>query len=249
MTSRIKYLLRLLSPLRVFEQLQSNRVFRSFAESYDLVYFGHVTTQDEEHRLVRGITTSAKHRDKHYCVGTIHGFDAILLEREDELKLVTDARAHKYSWIILQIDLHGSHDLSHVFIDGKHHNDTFYRTLFAKFSRLLKVDHGLLSQYDALFTDRFTVYTPPDNTDRFPTLLSAEAAATLAHHFGHFDFEWSQDQVLIYATGHRPSKHLLEHMLKAGIYLARELEKTALVPLAEEEAVSEEDAEQNALED
>ena len=118
---------------------------------------------------------------------------------------------------------------------------TFYRTLFAKFSRLLRVDRSILAQYDELFTERFTVYTPPDNTDRFPSLLTPEAAATLAHHFGHFDIEWSQDQVLIYSTGRSASKHLLEHMLKCGIYLARELEKTALVPVTEDEAVSEED--------
>jgi len=230
-----------ISPLRIFGQLTTSRVFHQFAAAYDLVYFGHVSAQDDEHRLVRGVTTSAKHRDSHYCVGTVHGHDVVLLEREDELRLTADSRPHKYRWIILQIDLHGSHDLSHVFIDGKHHNDIFYRTLFAKFTRLLKVDHGLLSHYDELFSERFTVYTPPDNTDRFPTLLSPEAAATLAHHFGHFDFEWSQDQVIVYSTGRKASRHLLEHMLKSGIYVARELEKAALIPVTEDEAVSEEE--------
>lgn len=241
MIGRITRLLAPISPIRIVDQISGRKVFHKFAEDYDLVYFGHVSAQNDEHRLVRGVTTSAKHRDRHYCVGTIHGHDVILLEREDDLKLATDTHPHTYRWIILQIDLHGRHDLSHVFIDGKHHNDTFYRTLFAKFSRLLKVDHGLLSQYDSLFNERFTVYTPPDNTDRFPTLLSAEAAATLAHHFGHFDVEWSQDQVMIYSTGRKPSRHLLEHMLKCGIYLARELEKAALVPVTEEEAALEED--------
>lgn len=241
MMHRTRLLLASLSPLKLLEQVSSRKVFRKFADTYDLVYFGHVSAQDDEHRIVHGVTTSAKHHDSHYCVGTIQGHDVILLEREDELQLVSDTYPHKYRWIILQVDLHGRHDLSHVFIDGKHHNDTFYRTLFAKFSRLLKVDRNTLAQYDELFVERFTVYTPPDNIDRFPSLLSNDAAATLAHHFGHFDIEWSQDQVLIYSTGRPASKHLLEHMLKCGIYLARELEKTALVPVTEEEAVSEED--------
>lgn len=236
-------LLQPVSPLRILNQITSRKVFRAFSEAYDLVYFGHVSAQDDDHRLVRGVTTSAKHHDNYYSVGTIHGHDIILLEREDELRLASDTHSHKYRWIIMQIDLHGHHDLSHVFIDGKHHNDTFYRTLFAKFARLLRVDHGLLADYDPLFIDRFTVYTPPDNTDRFPELLSAEAAATLAHHFGHFDFEWYQDQVIIYSTGRPASKHLLEHLLKAGIYLARELEKTASVPEQEDETASEEEDE------
>lgn len=240
MIRRTTALLRHISPLRALRQLTSRRVFQAFATANDLVYFGRVNAQDDEHRLIHGVTTSAKHRDSHYSVGTIHSHDVILLEREDELKLASDARPYKYRWIIMQVDLHGHHDLSHVFIDGKHHNDTFYRTLFTKFARLLKVDHGLLSQYDPLFPERFTVYTPPDNADRFPELLSAEAGGTLAYHFGHFDFEWFQDQVIVYSTGRPVSKHLLEHMLKAGIYLARELEKTATVPLSEEEAVSEE---------
>lgn len=241
MIRRTLKMLQPLSPLKIITQLTGRKVFHSFAESYDLVYFGHVSAEDDEHRMVRGVTTSAKHRDSHYCVGTVHGHDVTLLEREDELRLSSDAHSHKYRWIILQVDLHGHHELSHVFIDGKHHNDTFYRTLFAKFARLLKVDHGLLSRYDPLFTERFTVYTPPDNTDRFPELLSEEAAATLAHHFGHFDFEWFEDQVIIYSTGRPASRHLLEHMLKSGIFLARELEKTASVPVTEDETVPEEE--------
>lgn len=240
MIESIRRILGPISPVRIISQLTSRKVFHHFATNYDLVYFGHVSAQDDEHRLVRGVTMSAKHRDNHYCVGTIHGHDVILLEREDTLKLATDSHPHQYRWIILQIDLHGHHDLSHVFIDGKHHNDTFYRTLFAKFVRLLKVDHGLLANYDPLFLKQFTVYTPPDNTDRFPELVVPETAATLAHHFGHFDFEWYQDQVIVYSTGRKASQHLLEHMLKSGIYLAKELEKTALVPVSEDEAALEE---------
>lgn len=238
---RVYRFLQPLSPLRIINLFTSQRVFRAFAETYDLVYFGRVSAQDDEHRLVRGVTASAKHKDSHYCVGTIHGYDIILFEREDELRMAGEKRPHTYRWTMLQVDLHGHHELSHVFIDGKHHNDTFYRTLFAKFARLMKVDHGLLSAFDPLFIDQFTVYTPPDNTERFPELISAEAAATLAHHFGHLDFEWYQDQVIIYSTGHKPSKHLLEHVLKAGIFLARELEKTASVPVTEDETASEEE--------
>ena len=139
MMHRMRRVLTSLSPLKIIDQISSRKVFRKFADTYDLVYFGHVSAQDDEHRIVHGVTTSAKHHDSHYCVGTIQNHDVILLEREDELQLVTDAHPHKYKWIILQVDLHGRHDLSHVFIDGKHHNDTFYRTLFAKFSRLLRV--------------------------------------------------------------------------------------------------------------
>ena len=77
------------------------------------------------------------------------------------------------------------------------------------------------------FTTRFTAYTPPDSLDELPALLAGEVGATMAHHFAHLDFEWFQDRLIVYSTGHMPTKHLLEHMLRAGLWMARVLDETS----------------------
>ena len=200
-------------------------VFRKFAEQYDLVYFGRLHQEDDDQRIVRGITVSTQHVDEHYCVGTIHEYDIVLLKRTDRIAQANSTRTEKYSWIIMQFDLHTSYDYPHVFIDGGHHNELFYQTLFVKFARLMKVDKAVYGEANEVFTDRFTSYTPPDALDDLPLFLAGEIGSTMAQHFAHLDFEWFQDRLIVYSTGHMPTKHLLEHMLRAGLWLARELDK------------------------
>lgn len=202
-------------------------VYRRFADHYDLVYFGRLHQEDDEQHVVRGITVSTQHVDEHYCVGTVHGYDIILLKRTDKIAQANTTRTEKYSWTIMQFDLHGAYDYPHVFIDGGHHNELFYQTLFVKFSRLMKVDKASFGEANRSFTDRFTSYTPPDALDDLPVFLSGAVGETMSHHFAHLDFEWFQDRLLVYSTGHMPTKHLLEHMLRAGLWLAAELDKNS----------------------
>jgi hypothetical protein len=199
-------------------------VFHAFAENHDLVYFGKLH-QDDEHHIVRGITVSTAHVDEHYCVGTAHTYDLIALQRTDTLALPNTNHSEKYSWIIMQLDLHSTYDHPHVFLDGGHHNEAFYQTLFVKFARLMKVDKSVISESSQSFAERFTAYTPPDSLDEIPEFLEKTVADNLAQKFAHLDFEWFQDRLLIYSTGRPASKHLLEHMLRAGLWLAEELDE------------------------
>lgn len=214
-------------------------VFRQFADQHDIVYFGRLHQEDEDQRIVRGVTVSTRHNDEHYCVGTVHGFDIVLLKRTDKLSRPNTNRTENYSWILLQIDLRIDHDLPHVFLDGGHHNEVFYQSLFVKFARLMKVDKAQFG-IDSQFNDRFTAYTPPDALDELPLVVAGDVGETMAHHFAHLDFEWFQDRLIIYSTGRMPTKHLLDHMLRAGLWLADVLEKYAAAqkhpPLGEQRA-------------
>lgn len=199
-------------------------VFRQFAEHYDMVYFGRLHQEDDEQRIVRGITVSTQHFDEHYCVGTVHEYDVVLLKRTDKIQQANTTKTEKYSWIIMQFDLHTSYDYPHVFIDGGHHNELFYQTLFVKFARLMKVDKAMFGDSNQDFTNQFTAYTPPDALDDLPVFLAGEIGDTMAHHFAHLDFEWFQDRLIVYSTGRMPTKHLLEHMLRAGLWLSRAID-------------------------
>jgi hypothetical protein len=207
-------------------------VFKSFAEHYDLVYFGKIHQEDEEQRVVKGITVSTQHYDQHYCVGTVQGYDMVLVKRTDTIAEANSSRTEKYSWIIMQFDLHSRYDNPHVFIDGGHHNELFYQSLFIKFARLMKVDKSLFGDKGQPFTSKFTTYTPPDALDFIPEVITDEIGATMASHFAHLDFEWYQDRLLVYSTGRMPTKHLIEHMLRAGLWLSEVLDKNGSKKIA-----------------
>jgi hypothetical protein len=200
-------------------------VFRQFAEHYDMVYFGRLHQEDDDQRIVRGITVSTQHTDEHYCVGTVHSYDIVLLKRTDRIVQANSTRTEKYSWVIMQFDLHTTYDYPHVFVDGGHHSEIFYQALFVKFARLMKVDKAMFGEENSDFTNRFTAYTPPDAIDDLPLILAGDVGKTMAHHFAHLDFEWFQDRLIVYSTGRLPTKHLLEHMLRAGLWLSAELDK------------------------
>lgn len=217
MKNAVSGLIKLLSP--------EAAIFKKFAETYDLVYFGLMHHEDNEQHMVRGVTVSTQHFDEHSSVGTVNGYDIVLLKRTDAIMQANSSRSEKYSWIIMQFDLHTSYDFPHVFIDGGHHNEIFYQTLFVKFARLMKVDKATFDDDNHAFTNKFTVYTPPDALDEAPTIVDGVVGQTLAEHFSHLDFEWFQDRLIVYSTGRQPTKHLLEHMLRAGLWLAEVLDK------------------------
>ncbi len=203
-----------------------NTVFRHFAEHYDMVYFGKLHQEDDEQRIVRGVTVSNKHTDEHYCVGTVHGYDVVLLKRTDKIAQANSTHTESYNWTIMQFDLKSSYDHPHMFIDGGHHDELFYQALFVKFSRLMKVDKSAYGENGKLFSSKFTAYTPPDALDDVPELLAGAVGETLAQHFAHLDFEWFQDNLIVYSTGRMTTKHLLEHMLRAGLWLTDILDKS-----------------------
>jgi hypothetical protein len=199
----------------------SRHVFKHLCEKYALVYFGTVNQHTDEHEMVRGVTLSASHRDRHYSVGTVHGHDIIIVERTDTVTF-PGKKPEEYTWLILQVDLKNV-DMPHTFIDTGHHDEVFYDNLFAKFARLSHVDKGVFTDYDPGFVQHFRVYAPPDEADNVPRYLPPAAASELYGHYGHFDYEWYQDHLLVYSTGRPATNNLMEHMLRAGLWLADEL--------------------------
>lgn len=222
---RVRKIIGALSPHHVAKQLSAARVYRDIAQVYGLVYFGSVSASDDEYEMVRGLTVSADHKDQHYCVGTVEGYDVILLERADQLTF-PGKQPVSYKWTVLQIDLRDV-TLPHVFIDTRQHQSAFYDVLFAKFARLQAMDSNLFADHDPRFANTFTVYTTPTDQADMIQLLSPDITATLGHHFSHFDFEVFDDRVIVYSSNRVPSKQLIDHMLRAGIWLAREIESRA----------------------
>ncbi len=223
-----------LKQLRNF--IGNSAVTRRFAERYDLVYFGTVNSDDES-RLVKGITVSNSHRDSHYLVGTALGRDLIFLQRSDMLHSANHKKKELYNWNILAIDLAPNAELPHVYVEGRsRHGEGFYETLAMKRREFSELPYGFLSNYDPLFAKRYTIRLAASTSGELPSLLSPENAAIIAHHFSAFDYEWHDDMLYVYFLSQNPSLSQLELMLKAGVWLAGELDKP-------KEAIPEEDEE------
>lgn len=217
-----------LAQLRQF--LGNSRIIRRFANRHELVYFGTVNPSDES-RLVKGHTLSRTQRDEHYCVGTVFGRDMIFVQRSDALQSAVSKHTEHYKWNILALDLSERVTLPHTYIEGKtRHGTTFYETFSIKHRELVEIPNHLLVGYDPLFVQRFASRTSVVDAIELPATLTPILAATLAHHFSMFDFEWRDDVLYIYYLSGRPSLDRLDHMLKCGIWLAKELEKSQQPP-------------------
>lgn len=202
-------------------------VFRDACRRYELVYFGTVSQYHDDHEMVRGVTLSPSHTDQHYCVGSVQNRDVILLYRTDKLSFPSKP-TKVFRWYILQVDLSGV-NLPHVLLDAHHRDETFYAQLFAKFARLTKAHQGVFEGHDPKFSQRYTAYTPPDAIDLLPRLLPLATTEVIGHSLHEFDYEFYQDRLLVYALDRPATKQLIDHMIKAGLWLAAELEKNAQV--------------------
>jgi hypothetical protein len=219
-------LLQMLSrPLSIGRELATKKIIKQFARKFSLVYFGYVNQREDEHELIRGITVSATHVDTHFCVGDYKGHDISLVERHNTL-IYPDQMPVHYHWVIMQVDLKRE-GLPHVFIDGNHHEEAFYMTLFMKFANMSNAT-ALFTQASPLFARTFQVFVPADKFDEAEMMLGGDVAAMVAHHFKQFDYEIDNDRVLIYAENPVITSHLLHEMLRVGQWLAAQLDKSEL---------------------
>jgi hypothetical protein len=222
-TEQGRQLIKAFVPAKVVQSRLHKRIFMQFAEKAGLVYFGYVDQRNDEHRLVRGLTVSANHRDNHYCIGSFHGYDVALVERVDTIHF-PGKPAKTHDWIIMTFDLHAYADVPHVFIGLHTHSDTFYAQLFTKFSNLMKAPLGTFGAYDSAFINKYAVYTEPAQSVAAERLFDQTITKTIADHFGSLTVEIVDGSLYLYAEHQRPSMALLEKMIKYGTWLARSID-------------------------
>lgn len=207
-------------PAKVIQSRLHKRVFMQFAEKMGMVYFGYVDQRNDEHRLIRGLTVSANHRDNHYCIGSFDGYDIMLVERSDTIHF-PGKPSKNHTWIIMTFDLHTRVDIPHTFVGLHAHNETFYAHLFTKFPQLSKVPPATYGAQDPQFVNRYAVYTEPAHYIAMAQLFSPMLTKGIAESFGSMTFEIDEGCLYLYAEHQRPSLPMLERMLKNGTWLAQ----------------------------
>lgn len=226
LSSTARYYSKAFVPAKVLQSRLHKRVFMQFAEKMGFVYFGYVDQRNDEHRLVRGLTVSAAHRDNHYCIGSYKGYDTTLVERTDIIHFPGKAPRTE-EWIIMEFDLHTAVDLPHIFIGLHTHSDTFYAHLFLKFAVLTKAPLGTFNNYDRAFTDRYALYTDPSQVLVAEQLIDKDIAKVMAEHFGSLTIEIADGCLYVYAWHQRPNQAMLTKMLSNGVWLAQALDARA----------------------
>jgi len=221
----VKRFLSMVKPSAAVEARARKRVMTSFAEKLGLVYFGYVDQKHDEHSLVRGLTLSRTHKDKHYSIGSFEGYDIILLERSDIINFPgKPARVTK--WLVLAIDLHTKADLPHVFIGHSNHSETFYAHLFTAFSHLQRVYFGTLGQHSDEFNFNYRVFTHASKAYEAEQLFTPELTSVIGANFRPLEIELHRDVLYIYADDMMPTQQLLGTMVKNGLWLAQQIDKS-----------------------
>lgn len=197
----------------------TRRVIKQFADAAGFVYFGHVTDRSDEHKLVRGITLDKGHIDRHYTIGTFQTYDSVLLQRTVDLSY-PHSQPQKYTWLILQMDLHITEKLPHVFIGWPSFGNMFYANLPLSFPHLKPVSIQGFSGYSTEFTSKAVVYTPEGHLEIFKSLVEPDAADTITERFNGLGFEIDGDQLYVYACNSITTRRLLDSMFQAGLWMA-----------------------------
>lgn len=224
---RVKRAIRHMTPRHVVRTRLTRRAIEQFAEKAGLVYFGDVDQRDD-HRLVRGHTVSATHIDSHYCIGTVHGYDAVLLQRNDVIVGDGSKKEQRCHWLILTIDLHSPVDVPHLYVghQNRHHAyDASYR-------RLSPLAIGITSTYPTQFTGNYVVYGQPAHAVGIESVITPDIASVIATHFHGASVEIEDNTVYLYIESPHPREALLEKVLSNGLWLAEQIDSKLLAQQA-----------------
>lgn len=224
MKKMIQKVVKRASPKRVLDKYSDRQTIQRFGEKFGLVYFGHVSSQNEDYRMVRGLTLSTKHRDAHYCIGSYNNYDVVFVERYDTVVNLKQKTRRAHRWHIMQFDLRTTTELPHLFVGLHTHSEAFYLQLFTKFPELRSLRIGHLGSHRPEFLAKYRIYGPPAKIIDIERLLTPEITEMITAHFGALAIEIHDGSLYIYSEKLRVSESLLEGMLKNGVWLAQHID-------------------------
>jgi hypothetical protein len=205
-------------PSTIRDARKKRGIYQHFTEQNGFVYFGYVDHADDDHNVVRGLTATSTRKDAHYSVGTQNGYDLAFVERK--------IRSH--TWTVLDITLKNAADFPHIFIGSGHHSERFYAHLFFKFRHLRQVPVGTYEIYDPQFLTNYRMFSSPSSFLDTERIFSARLARVIGSHFRPLAIEIAHGHLYIYADNQRVTQSLLQTMLQNGLWLAEELDKSAI---------------------
>ncbi len=208
--------IRHMSPRHVVRSRLSERTVRHVADKYGLVYFGAVDQKADDFRPVRGFTVSHTQIDNLYTVGTVQGYDTVLVLRND-LVLTRGQLEKRCHWFIASVNLHTNTTLPHLYVGPQAANDLFE----AAYMQLCPVSLGNTTEYPGKFISNYSVYSRPSDVIDIERLFPPSVAGTIASHFANMSFELVDNTVYVYSESKYPNEQLIDKMLQNAIWLAK----------------------------
>lgn len=216
LAARAKRAVRHMAPTHLIRSQLTASVFKNFADSIGLVYFGTLHRNDEDFRLVRGHTVSRTHIDNHYSVGSIRGYDIAMVLRNDVVFVGGDHHEQRCHWLILTIDLKTKVDIPHLYVGHRNRDGAFK----AAFERIAPIFIGTTGHYPTRFLSEYTVYGYPGHALEIERAITPQMADVIANHFEEASVEIEDNTVYMYIESRRPSTAQLEKLLSNGLWLA-----------------------------
>lgn len=201
------------------------KVIRDFARKFHFVYFASSISGLERADAIRGSTSAHGQTDRHICIGSHDGYDAVLLERHVTFES-TAAPTASHEWLILQIDLHTTYPFPFVFLGTKQQSKAFYARLFTtrREVRLLDSEHYVQTKR---FDSQFTLVASPAEEIMLAQILSQQVTDAMLKHKLPFAVEIHEDRLLVITDAVHPTEQSLSRMLHYGLWLARHLDSLA----------------------
>jgi len=211
----------------IFHNLVKNgarkRTILKLANRYNLIYFGTIDQRADEYQVTRGFTVSPTHQDRHYCVGSVRGYDIKIVDRNDAVRK-PDGSVAIYNWLIFAIDLHTRQDLPHIFINAHNYDAKPYEQFFSVYRNMKEVIFGTFENYDPDFSSRFSVYSQPSDSITIEKLFPNSVTRALGAHFWPLSMEINEGVLYIYSDDKKITTSLLETMLEDGLWLTNHLD-------------------------
>lgn len=230
MTMRhVSHRIKRMTPQRLIAARAHKKAIMKFADKMGLVYFGSSQRDDEDYRLVRGLTSSPHVLDAHYCIGTYNGYDVVFVERS-ALHAAHRATAEAQHWLIMAFDLRTKADLPHLFIGRREHSASFYGQFFTKFPQMSPLGITTMDGYTAAFLDMYVLYSRIVDAADAVKLFDPTLTKVIGEQFRGLTIEVSDGTLYIYGENATPTAHVLDIMLRYGAWLAESIDVKTTPP-------------------
>jgi len=197
-------------------------VIRRLSNKLGLLYFGTVDQNRDEHEVIRGITTSITHTDRHYSVGSYDGYDIAIVDRYDTTKHA--AGVTQQNWCIIEISLHEKAPLPPIFFLPAHH-EASYTHFFSNSRHLVPIHDFLQMPLSEEFRTRYTLYGLPHMMQSVNQTFLSELTRGIGAHFWPAALELKEDKLYITLTEHRLTETVLGSAIESALWLADALDQ------------------------
>lgn len=197
---------------------------KKVAKRLGLLYFGSVDHKRDDHDVVKGLTTSTTHHDKHFAVGTYDGYDIAIVDRHDHIASRTTRR-----WTIIQVNLREARAYPHLFLLPLHRAEYFEHAFTGTrhLAPLSLISPALPPQE---FSLRYKMLMSIRYSEKVLPLLTSSFYHGIIAHLWPRAVEMKDGKLFVYITEHRLDETVLQTAIQSALWLADQLDTSPYEP-------------------